>query len=111
MSDAAAADLVALITKICYQVVGSQHKGHEGVIVPGSYQPATGTVEVVYAHTDAIPQGTVVGPLSHPFYPLLTPIYGLQAGPRGGERCHIIPRIQVRAKAPQHRDTGCLRIE
>jgi hypothetical protein len=90
--DAVSADLVALITKIVHTVIKQQPKSFEGIIVPGSYKPENGTVEVVFTHTDSIPQGTVVGPFSHPIYPLLSPVYQMQAGPRGGERCQIIPR-------------------
>jgi hypothetical protein len=89
---AAASDLVALITRVCYRVISQQRVPLEGVIVPGSYNKTNGTVEVILGHTDSIPQGMVAGPLSHPILKLLTPINGLQGGPRGGERCLIIPR-------------------
>jgi hypothetical protein len=86
------ADLVALIHVIVQQALANQPRGVEGVIVPGSYNPADGTVTVEYAHTGALAQGVAASPLRRPNYPLLSTTHGRQSGPRGGERCTIVPR-------------------
>jgi hypothetical protein len=93
-SDAAAADLVALIHDVVLQVITKQKKGWPCEIVPGSWRPTEGTVAVKFPETNAIPPDLAggVGPLTRPRYPVATTSYGRQAGPVGGEHGTIIPR-------------------
>lgn len=87
---AQADDLIALVYKVVAQVLAAQPKPEAGVIVPKSYDPTTGTVQVLIGTTAAIIADTSSQPLPRPRLPLMTPVHGMQAGPVGGERCVIL---------------------
>lgn len=90
MTSGVAADFIALIYRIVAEVMSNQSRGEQGVIVPGSYRKADGTVQVLIGTTAAIIQETDQQPLPRPRLPLLTPVHGMQAGPTGDERCIVV---------------------
>ncbi len=76
------------------------------VIVPGSYNPADGTV-TVWSGLDLAAQdeeGNLVGPTEFGPYPLLTPGLGVQAPPVGWERAVAFPTEGGWAVAIVHYD-------
>jgi len=90
VSDRHAHDLVALIYRVAQEVIAEQPKGERGVIVPGSYRKDAGTVQVLIGTTAALIMSDAVQPLARPNLPLMTTVHGMQAGPKGGERCVVV---------------------
>lgn len=86
-----AGDNVAFIRQIIAQSMEG-HQPVEGLVVPGSWDPAQKTVHVQVGHTLTLikdENGDQV--INHQPVPLLTPFVGLHGGPVGNERCIIIP--------------------
>jgi hypothetical protein len=61
-----------------------------GIVVPGKYNPADGSLEAIVATTLAIDPDGTDQPLKVPCV-LVSPYNGLQGGPIGGERCVLLP--------------------
>ncbi len=89
-TDAAAQDLIALIYTVMAQHESNRQQSERGVIVPGSYNSKDGTVQVLIGTTAAIIPTAWSQPLAYPKLPLMTPVHGMQAGPKGGERCVVV---------------------
>lgn len=103
---AQADDLIALVYKVVVAVLSLQPKNESGIIVPKSYDPTTGTVQVAVGTTIGIPSDSSSKPLARPHLPLMTPVNGLQGGPVGGERCVIVRKPGGASVYLEHDATG-----
>jgi hypothetical protein len=95
-----ATDLAALIADIANRRPIPQ--GLDGVVVPGSYNPADGTCDVAIGDTLALPADGIAGPIILKQIQILTPAVGVQTGPLGMERTLLIPRQSGWAAIVEH---------
>jgi hypothetical protein len=84
-------ELHAYVTNIVQAHIAAIPRPYEGIIVPGSWQAAYGTVTVKKASTAALPPDSAIGQIVMKDVVLLAPAYLDQGAPVGGERCIVMP--------------------
>jgi len=100
-----ASDLLSIINACIDDHWRDQKHAWAAYIVPGSWNPKEGTVRAHRLHLVAVQSEKGDPPLYDVDLPLLTSSYGHQYGPRGYERCTIIPRPHGYAVILEHDET------
>jgi hypothetical protein len=85
--------LISEINGLISAAIEAVPKTYHAAIVPGSWNPVTGTVTVRQAHTAANPNDGVSQVQDIPNIPLKTGGLGQQYGPRGWELVTVTPRV------------------
>jgi len=87
------ADVISLIRMVVAEQLEQIKQGIEGVVVPGSYDPKNGWIDVLLGHSATLGEDgdTANEKIIVQHVPLLTNHVGDLGGPIGGERCVLIP--------------------
>ena len=93
---ATGSDLHALIASIALNAIEAKYAdgrfiAQHGHVVPGTYNPKTGEIDVLVLSESTILTSNTEQPLIRRKIDLVTPVHGHQGGPTGGERVVLIP--------------------